>query len=241
MKRRWILWTAFDTKSGGSHTRKIESVPKCTASDTNLPVSAWGVGIWCCFFMALIPKRTKTVLKQAFLVPVGRVWPGRNEYDGQRKEADPGAAPFGRSPGSRPSEAAQGPDEKAHSRGGSFGKGSAADDEHEFERVGNISSQTYKLSAQSRSVPVCRGVPLFRPEGRTYSPPASGRWYCLRQSCALRGGCGPCGGLPGMTAVISGAYGTSRRAALFYTPAKTCHWQLFAVYGGRRTGDEKRR
>ena len=24
-------------------------------------------------------------------------------------------------------------------------------------------------------------------EERTYSPPASGRWYCLRQSCALRG------------------------------------------------------
>ena len=161
MKRRWILWTAFDTKSGGSHTRKIESVPKCTASDTNFPVSAWGVGIWCCFFMALIPKRTKTVLKQAFLVPVGRVWPGRNEYDGQRKEADPGAAPFGRSPGPRPSEAAQGPDEKAHSRGGSFGKGSAADDEHEFERVGNISSRIYKLSTQSRSVPVRRGAPLF--------------------------------------------------------------------------------
>ena len=25
-------------------------------------------------------------------------------------------------------------------------------------------------------------------EERTYSPPASGRWCCLRQSCALRGG-----------------------------------------------------
>ena len=24
-------------------------------------------------------------------------------------------------------------------------------------------------------------------EERTYSPPASGRWYCLRQSCALQG------------------------------------------------------
>ena len=24
-------------------------------------------------------------------------------------------------------------------------------------------------------------------EERTYSPPASGRWYCLRQSCDLRG------------------------------------------------------
>ena len=41
-----------------------------------------------------------------------------------------------------------------------------------------------------------------------------------------------------MTAVIPGAYGTGRCAALFHTPAKTCRWQLFAVYGGR--GDEGR-
>ena len=40
-----------------------------------------------------------------------------------------------------------------------------------------------------------------------------------------------------MTAVIPGAYGTARYTALLHTPAKTCHWQLFAVYGGRRTGD----
>ena len=34
-------------------------------------------------------------------------------------------------------------------------------------------------------------MPLFFTgprQGRTYSPPASGRWYCLRQSCALREG-----------------------------------------------------
>lgn len=96
-------------------------------------------------------------------MPVGQVWPERSKYDRHRKEADPGAAPFGRSPSPRPSEAAQGPDEKAHSRGCGFGKGSAADDEHEFERVGNISSRTYKLSTQSRSVPVRRGAPLFYP------------------------------------------------------------------------------
>ncbi len=113
------------------------------------------------FFMALIPKDPKAVLKQEFSAPADRVWPERNEYGRQRKEADPGAAPSGRSPGPRPSEAAQGPDEKAHSRGCSFGKGSAADDEHEFERVGNISSRTYKLITQSRSVPVRRGAPLF--------------------------------------------------------------------------------
>ena len=77
--------------------------------------------------------------------------------------------------------------------------------------------------------------------GRTYSPPASGRLYCLRQSCALRGGCCPCGGLPGMTTVIPGAYGTARCAALFYTPAKNCRRQVFAAYGGRRTRDGRRK
>ena len=57
------------------------------------------------------------------------------------------------------------------------------------------------------------------------------------------GDCGPCGGLPGMTAVIPSAYGTDQRTALFHTPAKTCHWQLFADTGdvGRWTGDKGRR
>ena len=79
----------------------------------------------------------------------------------------------------------------------------------------------------------CISAPYLRSQiRRTYSPPASGRWYCLRQSCALRGGCGPCGGLPGMAAVIPGAHGTGRCAALLHTPVKTCHRQLFAAYGG---------
>lgn len=79
------------------------------------------------------------------------------------------------------------------------------------------------------------------PKGALTHHPLRGRWYGLWPPCALRGGCGPCGGLPGMTAVIPGAYGTVRCAALFHTPAKTCHWQLFAVYGGRRTRDGRRK
>ena len=39
-----------------------------------------------------------------------------------------------------------------------------------------------------------------------------------------------------MTAVIPGAHGTGRCAALFHTPVKTCHRQLFTVYGGRGDG-----
>ena len=44
-----------------------------------------------------------------------------------------------------------------------------------------------------------------------------------------------------MTAVIPGAYGTARCAALFHTPAKTCHWQVFAVCGGRKTRGQRRK
>ena len=143
--------------------------------------------------MVLIPKRQKEVLKQKFSAPVGRVWPERNEYDRQRKETDPGTAPFGRSPGPRPSEAAQGPNTEADPGGRNFGKGSAADDEHEFERVGNISSRTYKLSTQSRSVPVRRGAPLFRPEGRTYSPPASGGGTAFGSRALSEGDAAPAG------------------------------------------------
>lgn len=35
----------------------------------------------------------------------------------------------------------------------------------------------------------------FVPKGALTHPPRSGRWYCLRQPCALRGGCGSCGSL----------------------------------------------
>ena len=44
-----------------------------------------------------------------------------------------------------------------------------------------------------------------------------------------------------MTAVIPGVYGTGRCAALLHTPVKTCHWQLFTVYGGRWTRDGRRK
>ena len=82
---------------------------------------------------------------------------------------------------------------------------------------------------------------IFSPKGALTHHPLCRRWYGLRPPCALRGGCGPCGGLPGMTTVIPGAYGTVRYAALFHTPAKTCQWQVFAVYGGRRTRDGRRK
>ena len=120
------------------------------------------------------------------------------------------------------------------------------------------------------------GLPLFSPEGRTYSPPrrhklhilrpaASGRshpfrcasfshkvsdfvgallrrWYCLRQPCALRGGCGCCGSLQTMPQHLRVLLPSSAQTAIpcdersetgvdiLYPccrlPAQTCHRQL---------------
>ena len=111
------------------------------------------------------------------------------------------------------------------------------------------------------------GLPLFSPEGRTYSPPrrhklhilrpaASGRshpfrcasfshkvsdfvgallrrWYCLRQPCALRGGCGCCGSLQTMPQHLRVLLSSSAQVAVVSAletvcslPAQTCHRQL---------------
>ena len=65
----------------------------------------------------------------------------------------------------------------------------------------------------------------FVPKGALTHHPRSGRWYCLRQPCALRGGCGSCGSL------MSNA--TSLRSY--------CHWPrsrlIVSLYSktGRRT------
>ena len=101
---------------------------------------------------------------------------------------DSGEAPFGGSPGQGPGERTQSPDTAADLGGRDLRKGPAADGGDGLKRLGNVSSWACKLNAQSRSVPVRRDVPFFYPEGRTYSPPASGRWYGLRPPCALRGG-----------------------------------------------------
>ena len=90
-------------------------------------------------------------------------------------------------------------------------------------------------------------VPLFKiPKGRTYSPPARGWWYCLRQPCALRGGCGVCGRLQPMPPCLRARRASAARlthishadsdqhgkyaAGMMLMPVnrvlQTCHWQL---------------
>ena len=55
------------------------------------------------------------------------------------------------------------------------------------------------------------GLPIKNPEGRTYSPPARGWWYCLRQPCALRGGCGVCGRLQPMPSCLRACRSSAAR------------------------------
>lgn len=81
----------------------------------------------------------------------------------------------------------------------------------------------------------------FVPKGALTHHPRSGRWYCLRQPCALRGGCGSCGSLWTMppsfeSAVIVHAVGyvlcfiiktvVSILETTCRLPAQTCHRQL---------------
>ena len=97
------------------------------------------------------------------------------------------------------------------------------------------------MSTQSRSVPVRRGAPLFFPrrahllttrKRAVVLPSAvvhSPRGIALSAESARR-----C--LPASTA--QQVKSLPRHPLL---PAKTCHWQLFAVYRGRWTRDGKRK
>ena len=97
------------------------------------------------------------------------------------------------------------------------------------------------MSTQSRSVPVRRGAPLFParrahllttrkravvwPSANVRSP----RGIALSAESARR-----C--LPASTAQQAKSLPCRR-----LLPEKACHWQLFSVYGGRRTRDGRRR
>ena len=97
------------------------------------------------------------------------------------------------------------------------------------------------MSTQSRSVPVRRGAPLFQarrahllttrkravvlPSAVVRSP----RGIALSAESARR--CLP-------TSTAQQVKSLPRHHLL---PAKTCHWQLFAVYGGRGTRDGRRK
>ena len=77
-----------------------------------------------------------------------------------------------------------------------------------------------------------------------------GRWYCLRQPCALRGGCGSCGSLMDNATTLRRCchcprsyrkhtrfcvceQGYKLYPALRQLPAKICHRQFYRSYGYR--------
>ena len=59
------------------------------------------------------------------------------------------------------------------------------------------------------------------PKGALTHHPRSGRWYCLRQPCALRGGCGSCGSLmSNATPLLSCCHWPRRRLNCFALSSK---------------------
>ena len=61
----------------------------------------------------------------------------------------------------------------------------------------------------------------FVPKGALTHHPRSGRWYCLRQPCALRGGCGSCGSLmSNATPLLSCCHWPRRRLNCFALSSK---------------------
>ena len=81
-----------------------------------------------------------------------------------------------------------------------------------------------------------------------------GRWYCLRQSCALRGGCGSCGSLMDNATTLRSCchcprsyrkhtrfcvceQGYKLYPTLRQLPTKICHRQFYRSYGYRSSCD----
>ena len=105
---------------------------------------------------------------------------GRNEdkedssHDRCRKEAVAGTAPIGGSAGQRQSQGAQSQNAKAHLGGRDFGKSAAGSANDRAVCTGGL-SDTEAAAARLNPLGDLRetgGLPLFSPEGRTYSPPA---------------------------------------------------------------------
>lgn len=113
-------------------------------------------------------------------------------YDRYRKGTLAGPAPIGGSSGTEPSERAKGKDTQAHSNRGNSGKGAAGSANDGATDIGGIpiTKNTTERLKHSEGLRATGGLSLF-PEGRTYSPPATGRrWYPSLWSGtrALRGG-----------------------------------------------------
>ena len=104
---------------------------------------------------------------------------------------------------------------------------------------------------KTRGVPSNRGVPFLLSRRAHLLTTPKGRWYCLRQPCALRGGCGFCGSLMDNATTLRSCCHCPRRRLFVLLhhqnscfhygnnslPAKTCHRQLCCRYGYRFSGD----
>ena len=115
-----------------------------------------------------------------------------------RKEAVASAAPTGGSAGQRQSQGAQSQNAKAHSGGRDFGKSAAGSANDRAVCTGGL-SDTEAAAARLNPLGDLRetgGLPLFSPEGRTYSPPAKaggGSPPVGRARALSEGDCGSCG------------------------------------------------
>ena len=77
------------------------------------------------------------------------------------------------------------------------------------------------------------GLPLFSPEGRTYSPPVKQAVVCLRHRALSEGDCGCCDSLQTMPQHLRALLSSSAQVSVVSVletacdlPAQTCHRQL---------------
>ena len=119
----------------------------------------------------------------------------RDFYDRCREETAASTAPLGRSAGAEPSQGAKSEDAQAHSEGW----------KRCCQRFKLLSCLSWrgifhgnwenKSNFQIGGLREAGGLLLFSPVRAHLLTTQKGRWYCLRQPCALRGGCGSCGSL----------------------------------------------
>ena len=78
--------------------------------------------------------------------------------------------------------------------GGDFGESITSYNTDDIGTVGGIFVRGIQSNTMILCAPGNRGASLLSRRAHLLTTP-KGRWYCLRQLCALRGGCGFCGSL----------------------------------------------
>lgn len=125
---------------------------------------------------------------------------GDFSHDRYGKEAVAGTAPVRGSTGTGSGQGAQSQNAQTHSGGRDSGKGAAGSADDGAVCVGEL-PDTEAAAARLNPLGGLRetgGLPLFSPEGRTYSPPVKQAVVCLRHRALSEGDCGCCGSLQTM-------------------------------------------